>query len=130
MTVNLWEPAKKPATAWYYSSAPDGDPVVDSQYRLLAPQLADGNTFTLELVDQDGRPVPAGDSGGVRADGTFEVGRPVGLPAGSDISRLRAQIGGLDREVRRLTVQLETERRNAAGPQSGRRTEPADADDA
>ncbi|SNR44857.1 hypothetical protein [Blastococcus mobilis] len=36
------------------------------------------------------------------------------LPAGSDISRLRAQIGSLDREVRRLTLQLETERRRAA----------------
>jgi hypothetical protein len=33
------------------------------------------------------------------------------LPAGSDVSRLRAQIGALDREVRRLTVQLEQERR-------------------
>jgi hypothetical protein len=31
------------------------------------------------------------------------------LPAGSDVSRLRAQIGALDREVRRLTVQLEKE---------------------
>jgi hypothetical protein len=37
----------------------------------------------------------------------------VNLPAGSDISRLRAQVGALDREVRRLTVQLETERRRA-----------------
>jgi hypothetical protein len=32
------------------------------------------------------------------------------LPAGSDVSRLRAQIGALDREVRRLAVQLEIER--------------------
>jgi hypothetical protein len=38
----------------------------------------------------------------------------VNLPAGSDISRLRAQIGSLDREVRRLTLQLESERRRAA----------------
>jgi hypothetical protein len=35
----------------------------------------------------------------------------VNLPAGSDVSRLRAQIGALDREVRRLTLQLEAERR-------------------
>jgi hypothetical protein len=36
----------------------------------------------------------------------------INLPAGSDVSRLRAQIGSLDREVRRLTLQLEaTERR-------------------
>jgi hypothetical protein len=37
------------------------------------------------------------------------------LPAGTDVSRLRAQIGALDREVRRLTIQLEAERRRAAG---------------
>jgi hypothetical protein len=41
------------------------------------------------------------------------------LPAGSDVSRLRAQIGALDREVRRLTVQLETER-------SQKRSDPAE----
>jgi hypothetical protein len=36
------------------------------------------------------------------------------LPAGSDVHRLRAQIGQLDREVRRLTARLETERSTAA----------------
>jgi hypothetical protein len=36
------------------------------------------------------------------------------LPAGSDVSRLRGQIGALDREVRRLTLQLESERRRTA----------------
>ena len=41
--------------------------------------------FVLELVDQDGHGVPAGDTGTVRAEGRFEVGRPAGLPAGSDI---------------------------------------------
>ena len=45
------------------------------------------------------------------------------LPAGTDVSRLRAQIGALDREVRRLTIQLETERRRASGPAPGRPTE-------
>ena len=34
----------------------------------------------------------------------------VNLPAGSDVQRLRAQVGALDREVRRLTVQLELAR--------------------
>jgi hypothetical protein len=29
------------------------------------------------------------------------------LPAGSDVKRLRAQVGALDREVRRLTLQLD-----------------------
>jgi hypothetical protein len=42
------------------------------------------------------------------------------LPAGSDVSRLRAQIGSLDREVRRLSLQLESEQRRAAGPSPGR----------
>src|SRR3954447_14458582 len=38
----------------------------------------------------------------------------VNLLAGSDIGRLRAQIGALDREVRRLGLQLEAERRRKA----------------
>ncbi|MGY1630440.1 hypothetical protein ACI784_01850 [Geodermatophilus sp. SYSU D01186] len=59
------------------------------------------------------------------------------LPAGTDVSRLRAQVGALDREVRRLTLQLEAERRpseeshadsaeSADGPRprpAGRRTQ-------
>ena len=63
----------------------------------------------------------------------------VNLPAGTDLARLRAQLGALDREVRRLTVQLENERRrpqtadapreepDADGPQStgGPRPRPA-----
>ncbi len=40
----------------------------------------------------------------------------VNLPAGSDVSRLRAQIGALDREVRRLGLQLEAERRANRSP--------------
>ena len=44
----------------------------------------------------------------------------VNLPAGSDVSRLRSQIGALDREVRRLTIQLESERRRSGGTPSGR----------
>jgi hypothetical protein len=55
----------------------------------------------------------------------------VNLPAGSDIGRLRAQIGALDREVRRLGLQLEAERRRAAGaPGRSRTTEEIDADGA
>ena len=44
----------------------------------------------------------------------------INLPAGSDVSRLRAQIGSLDREVRRLSLQLEAEQRRAAWPGAGR----------
>jgi hypothetical protein len=42
----------------------------------------------------------------------------VNLPAGSDVDRLRTQIGSLDREVRRLTLQLEAERRHSAATTS------------
>jgi hypothetical protein len=53
----------------------------------------------------------------------------VNLPAGSDISRLRAQIGALDREVRRLGLQLEAERRRKATiPIRSTTTEEPDAD--
>lgn len=42
--------------------------------------------FEIVLVDTDGRPVSTGGGGpDVRVDGSFEVGRPVGLLAGSDI---------------------------------------------
>ena len=54
----------------------------------------------------------------------------VNLPAGSDIARLRAQIGALDREVRRLGLQLEAERRRAAGSPIRSTTEDDDADGA
>ncbi|MFD2090533.1 hypothetical protein [Blastococcus deserti] len=50
------------------------------------------------------------------------------LPAGSDISRLRAQIGSLDREVRRLSLQLESERRRAARPDRTSTTGPTPED--
>jgi hypothetical protein len=48
---------------------------------------------------------------GAARDLTARAWHLVNLPAGSDISRLRAQVGALDREVRRLTLQLENERR-------------------
>jgi hypothetical protein len=54
----------------------------------------------------------------------------VNLPAGSDVSRLRAQIGALDREVRRLTIQLETERRRSSATPIRQPTEEPDADGA
>jgi hypothetical protein len=46
------------------------------------------------------------------------------LPAGTDVSRLRAQLGALDREVRRLSVQLEAERQRPAGRPSPTPTDP------
>jgi hypothetical protein len=50
----------------------------------------------------------------------------INLPAGSDVSRLRAQIGALDREVRRLTIALENERRRASADAATRREPDAD----
>jgi hypothetical protein len=69
-------------------------------------------------------------------DVTARAWHLLNLPAGSDVSRLRAQIGALDREVRRLTVQLEKERRrpdrsqeapdaDRAQPAGGARPRPA-----
>jgi hypothetical protein len=51
----------------------------------------------------------------------------VNLPAGSDVQRLRSQVGALDREVRRLAVRLEKERRRTTGHN---RQEDSDADGA
>jgi hypothetical protein len=51
----------------------------------------------------------------------------VNLPAGSDVSRLRAQIGTLDREVRRLRLQLEAERRSTEKKTSVTTAEDSDA---
>jgi hypothetical protein len=49
-------------------------------------------------------------------DVTARAWHLLNLPAGSDITRLRAQIGALDREVRRLGLQLEAERRASGSP--------------
>ncbi|MGY1730914.1 hypothetical protein ACI798_05285 [Geodermatophilus sp. SYSU D01045] len=56
----------------------------------------------------------------------------VNLPAGTDLARLRAQVGALDREVRRLTVQLDNERRRprTADVPPPSTSEEADADGA
>jgi hypothetical protein len=59
-------------------------------------------------------------------DVTARAWHLLNLPAGSDVSRLRAQIGALDREVRRLTVQLEREQRK----HEHRRPETEEAPDA
>ena len=48
---------------------------------------------------------------GTARDVTARAWHLLNLPAGSDVTRLRAQIGALDREVRRLGLQLEAERR-------------------
>ena len=50
----------------------------------------------------------------------------IDLPAGSDVSRLRAQVGALDREIRRLTLQLEAERRRTSEETDVDSAQPAD----
>jgi hypothetical protein len=64
-------------------------------------------------------------------DVTARAWHLLNLPAGSDVGRLRAQIGALDREVRRLGLQLEAERRRSAGaPHPSMTMEDSDADGA
>ncbi len=44
-----------------------------------------------------------------------KVWHAMNLPAGTDVQRLRTQLGALDREVRLLTVELEKSRQKAKG---------------
>jgi hypothetical protein len=48
------------------------------------------------------------------------------LPAGSDVQRLRVQIGQLDREVRRLRLQLAAQNQASAEGVSDGGAEPAE----
>jgi hypothetical protein len=86
----------------------------DAAERLAAPPLSaiasSADTYhALGVVGKLGRFV------GRRVEGvTSGVWHIVGLPSRGDMRRLRTQIGQLDREVRRLTVQLELEREGSA----------------
>ena len=51
----------------------------------------------------------------------------VNLPSGTDITRLRTQIGALDREVRRLALHLERQQAHQDGRTDGKETDGADA---
>jgi hypothetical protein len=44
---------------------------------------------------------------------TARAWHSVNLPAGTDVQRLRIQLGSLDRDVRMLTLELERQRREA-----------------
>jgi hypothetical protein len=50
----------------------------------------------------------------------------VNLPAGTDVRRLRAQVGALDREVRRLTLHLEAARERTPEETDADAAEPPD----
>jgi hypothetical protein len=50
----------------------------------------------------------------------------VNLPAGTDVVRLRAQIGALDREVRRLALRLEQEQAHNDRRPGGKEADGAD----
>ena len=63
---------------------------------------------------------------GSARDLTTRAWHLLNLPAGTDVSRLRAQVGALDREVRRLTLQLETERRRTPEETDADSAQPAD----
>ena len=65
--------------------------------------------FLLGLVDDDGHPVAAGGEGGagVQVGGQFEVGRPAGVPEGSDIDlALAVTLGPLPLPAGRYAWQL------------------------
>ena len=51
----------------------------------------------------------------------------VNFPAGTDIAQLRAQIGALDREVRRLALHQEQQQAHNDARTDGRETDGADA---
>lgn len=86
----------------------------DTAERLVAPPLSaiasSTDTYTaLAAVGKVRRFL------GRRVEGvTGRAWHVVGLPSRGDVRRLRTQIGQLDREVRRLTVQLEIEREGSA----------------
>ena len=68
---------------------------------------------------------------GSARDLTARAWHLLNLPAGTDVSRLRAQVGALDREIRRLTLQLEaarreTERRGTPEESDADSAQPAD----
>jgi len=119
-------PARKPAPApplWRqaYDAAeravtPRAEELVRSEYFSLATALV-----------RRAQTLAGGSVQGLSA----RVWHLVNLPAGSDITRLRTQIGSLDREVRRLTLQLESERRRASTsptPTTSSTTEDSDAE--
>jgi hypothetical protein len=55
---------------------------------------------------------------------TARVWHMANLPAGSDVQRLRVQIGQLDREVRRLRLQLAAQNQTSAEEVSDDAAEP------
>jgi hypothetical protein len=65
---------------------------------------------------------------GSARDLTARAWHLVNLPAGTDVSRLRAQVGALDREVRRLTLQLEAAQRGTPRRETPRRHTPEETD--
>jgi hypothetical protein len=109
----------------------------DAAERAVAPraeQLVRTEAFSLGVALARRARTLAGRSA---QDLTARAWHLVNLPAGTDIRRLRTQIGALDREVRRLTIQLESERRRAGAADRNRpadttptTTEAGDADGA
>lgn len=80
--------------------------VYDKLERTVAPQLE-------QFINSDQYPqvvaLVARTRSSIRGqlDGiTAKMWHLANLPAGTDVQRLRAQVGSLDREVRRLTIQL------------------------
>ncbi|MFZ2178597.1 MAG: hypothetical protein WAW17_32135 [Rhodococcus sp. (in: high G+C Gram-positive bacteria)] len=87
----------------------------DAAERLVAPRaeaLVDTDQFATVAAVIFGLRRAVGDGvNGVAA----RVWHLVNLPAGTDLQRLRTQIGALDRDVRRMSLQLEQRRDHPHG---------------
>jgi outer membrane murein-binding lipoprotein Lpp len=110
MTSPAGPPAKKPAPP----APPLWRQAFDAAERAVTPRA---ETFVRTPTFSVGVTMLRRAEGLVRGSlrgATARAWHLVNLPAGTDVSKLRAQIGALDREVRRLALQLEAERRRSA----------------
>jgi hypothetical protein len=85
-----------------------------TRFEQVATPLANRVTSTEEFAQFVGLVVTANKS--VREERNKVAAKAwhlINLPAGTDVQRLRSQLGALDREVRLLTLELERGRRRA-----------------
>jgi hypothetical protein len=84
----------------------------DAVERNLAPRV-EALVHTGEFVQATSTMVRARRWIGDQVNGfAARLWHPINLPAGTDVQQLRRQVGALDRQLRRLTLQLEREARH------------------
>lgn len=107
------------------SDAPLWRQLFDSAERAITPR-AEGLVRTSEFSKGAALAARARAAGRAQVAGiSSRVWHAVNLPAGTDIARLRAQVGALDRELRRLRMQLELD----GGSDDARAPSDPDSDD-